>query len=249
MNIKTNIISDIVEKYIIKNLTISFKGTSLKELNFIHKKVFKKFNLDINKNIIKSIKSSYIKNYSIDSNYKITQNSEYILDNYLSKGIMFLSKTLKLSPILLLKFIFKFKDNRNISEYDKDQYKTAKKYDVDQTEIIKASMYFEKYIQKFLDKNNIIYKTQETLTQEQVKEFGRPINTPDFLILSDLYINSKKINWIDAKNYYGANINFIITNIEKQVQKYIDSYGFGCIIFKYGFNDNLHFNNVLLINF
>ena len=28
--------------------------------------------------------------------------------------------------------------------------------------------------------------------------------------MSDLYINNNKINWIDAKNYYGANTKIII---------------------------------------
>jgi len=44
-----------------------------------------------------------------------------------------------------------------------------------------------------LDKNNIKYKTQEELVAEQIKNHGVPINTPDFLIKSDLYINGRKI--------------------------------------------------------
>ena len=37
-----------------------------------------------------------------------------------------------------------------------------------------------------------------------MKKYNKAINTPDFLILSNLEINGIKINWIDAKNFYGA---------------------------------------------
>ena len=87
------------------------------------------------------------------------------------------------------------------------------------------------------------------LTEEQIKLYGKPINTPDFLILSDLFINDKKINWIDAKNFYGANTFLINKKIKKQVSKYINQYGFGCIMFSLNFSEKLKFNDVLLINF
>ncbi len=63
-----------------------------------------------------------------------------------------------------------------------------------------------------------------------------------------MYIDNIKINWIDAKNYYGADISFIKKSINKQVLKYNQKYGFGCIIFKLGFNDKLNVNNTLLLD-
>ena len=62
------------------------------------------------------------------------------------------------------------------------------------------------------------------------------------LIKSDivkLKINNIDINWIDAKNFYGANTNHIKKSVEKQTEKYINSYGTGAIIFKNGFNEEL----------
>jgi hypothetical protein len=72
---------------------------------------------------------------------------------------------------------------------------------------------------------------------EQIKINGKPINTPDFLIKSQFVINGKKINWIDAKNFYGSNIKFIKTKINKQIVKYNQAYGSGCIIFSLGYNE------------
>ena len=65
---------------------------------------------------------------------------------------------------------------------------------------------------------------------------------------SFLQLNNNKINWIDAKNFYGSNINFIKKKIKKQIAKYINSYGSGLIIFKYGFNSNLNFDQTLIMS-
>ena len=80
-------------------------------------------------------------------------------------------------------------------------------------------------------------------------KFGKAINTPDFLITSEFIINNKKINWIDAKNFYGSNIEFIISKIKKQIKKYLESYGSGCLIFNYGFNSNLLFQDVIILDY
>jgi hypothetical protein len=119
---------------------------------------------------------------------------------------------------------------------------------IDNSVVLSESINYELELQKFLDKHNILYKTQDQLVEEQTQKYGRPISTPDFLIKSDLYINNIKINWIDAKNYYGANISFIKYSINKQILKYNKNYGNGCIIFKLGFNDELNFNNTLLLD-
>ena len=96
---------------------------------------------------------------------------------------------------------------------------------------------FEKKIEDYLIKNNIKYKTQEMLSEEQIKKFGQPISTPDFYIIDDLYINDKKIKWIDAKNFYGAYTKHNIKNITKQATKYLKGYGNGGFIFNLGYSE------------
>ena len=61
-------------------------------------------------------------------------------------------------------------------------------------------------------------------------------------------VNNKKVNWIDAKNFYGANTDFNKKNIKKQSKKYVEQLGNGCIIFKYGFSSKLNFKDIVLVN-
>ena len=114
---------------------------------------------------------------------------------------------------------------------------------------MKESVGFEKQIEHFLNKNSIKYITQEELVKEQIKKYGQPINTPDFLIKSDLYIGNYKINWIDAKNFYGSTVPFVKNKIKKQTLKYLNEWGSGSIIFSLGFNQNLKFTNILFLGF
>ena len=161
-----------------------------------------------------------------------------------------------------MRFIFKEKYNKKltklinskiINEFDKNQLKKAISNDyyclVNQDNILKQSMEFEKKIEKILIKNKIKFKTKEDLVKEQTELYGKPINSPDFLIESDLIINNIKINWIDAKNYYGININFYKQNLFKQTHKYIKSYDSGCIIYNNSFNNSISYNDILLLDF
>ena len=102
---------------------------------------------------------------------------------------------------------------------------------------------YEKRVGEFLTKHNVIFKTQAELSEEQSSEHGRPINTPDFLIEGELFINGKQIHWIDAKNFYGSNSWKVKFSIKKQTKKYIDEWGSGAIIFSLGFTEGLTINN------
>ena len=64
-----------------------------------------------------------------------------------------------------------------------------------------------------------------------------------------MYINDIKINWIDAKNFYGSNIRFTKQKTIKQISKYINEYGTGTIIYKLGFSDKLEFEKTVLMGF
>ena len=143
--------------------------------------------------------------------------------------------------------------SKKLSSYDQDQFNLAEQNDIyvtlDQVDQGNESIKFEKLIEEFLIKNKVDYKTQEQLTEEQQIKYGKAINTPDFFITSELIINSNKINWIDAKNFYGSNIDFIVSKIKKQIKKYLENYGSGCLIFNHGFNSELKFQNVLILDY
>ena len=261
-----NIIPDEIEQFIIKKINKTppqcYGIISDLELDKINKMVFETYNININKQIIASIKSSYMKNYIIKNYFILNKNSKIILKNFSKDGVLKLSAQFNLSPMSIIRFVFDHVYHKNIKElitsnklsiYNQEQYKLAEQNDIyvtlNQSTQQEQSILFEKQIEAFLIKNNVEYKTQEQLTQEQIVKFGKAINTPDFLIISEFIINTKKINWIDAKNFYGSNIEFIISKIKKQIKKYLESYGPGCIIFKHGFNSKLTFQNVIILDY
>jgi hypothetical protein len=120
---------------------------------------------------------------------------------------------------------------------------------INQDEVLKKSNNFEFSIQNILDSLGIKYKTQNELAIEQIKELNKAINTPDFLILDDLIINGNKIKWIDAKNFYGLNNQYIKKRIKHQTKKYLDEWGSGAIIFNLGFCSELKLNNILFMDY
>lgn len=251
--------SNDIEKFIIKNTHKTFRKLTDKELNFIRDKVKSKYNVKVNINMIASINSSFIKNFIIEKSYRVKKYKTNILSYYPNYDVIKLSKKYGISPMAIMNLIINDKyhihlssvNENNISVLDYKQFKIASEYDnyyqLDQTKIHNESKDFEDKIENILKKHNMQYQTQNDLVIEQTKLYGKPINTPDFLIKSELIINDKKINWIDAKNFYGPNIKFIINKIKKQIKKYISSYGPGCIIFNYGYNNIIKFDDTLIL--
>lgn len=261
-----NIIPDEIEKFIIKkinkNAPESYGQITDSELEQVEKQVFDTYKVKINKHIIASIKSGYMKNYIIKNFFTLKKNSKSILDGYPKDGVLKLSAKFNISPMTIIRFVFdnfyhkKLKEllgSNKLSTFDQEQFKLAEQNDIyvtlDQVEQGEQSIKFEKQIEDFLIKHKVEYKTQEQLTEEQKIKYGKAINTPDFLITSELIINSKKVNWIDAKNFYGSNIEFIVSKIKKQIRKYLESYGSGCLIFNHGFNSELKFQDVLILDY
>ena len=226
-------------------------------------KKIRKINYNITPELLNSMKSSIIKNSMIIQYSSLKANNTQIAEDYVKTNVLNLSKKYNASPINIIRVVFinrglnnkdirkLFFNSERMNEYDKKQFDLAVKYDnfgfVDENKVLKTSIQFESNIENLLKKNNIVYKTQKQLTDEQYKE-GNIYCTPDFLILSDLYINNTKVNWIDAKNYYGMYNIFVVKNIKKQTQKYVKLHGDGCIIFKYGFSSKIKFDNIICVN-
>jgi hypothetical protein len=240
----------------------------------------KLYDLDLNINLLYSIRSAYMSEKIMINNHKLIRKSKFLFDKYNENmNILQISQKYDFAPILILKQIFyklKFSKNKvkdmfhsyiknNLTDLSKT-YPPLKNYKrliqqiplainndkynrIDQTEQIENSENFEIILGKYLTSKGITFKTQEMLVIEQIKKYGRPINTPDFLITSDLIINNKNITWIDAKNFYGANTKLINKSIKKQTKKYIDTYGFGCIVFSMNYSKKLNFENVMLIDY
>ncbi len=271
----TDKISDNDEKNIIKMLLSNKTEYFYNKLTNEEIQEILKHYKNINKCIIQSIKSTYIKEHIIFGFENLKKNITSIIDDYKTMNILKLSLKYKNTPLTILRVIFQssmskdkvkqiFKNPSVLNDYDFSQFKLAIDndfYSISDNKQMQEAINFEYKIEDFLNKNNIHYKTQNMLSEEQIKQYGVAINTPDFLItdrkgsnsqsrISDkLLINNHEINWIDAKNFYGSNSKFIIDKIKKQIKKYINTYGNGCIVFSCGYNDKLHFDNVLLLSY
>lgn len=102
---------------------------------------------------------------------------------------------------------------------------------------------YEKIVAKKLHKLGIEFRTQDELTADQVKKYGRAVITPDFLldsptnfiVTNESHSTSAKINWIDAKNYIYLGLPFSRSRLRKQAEKYVAEFGPGAFLFHYGF--------------
>jgi hypothetical protein len=225
-----------------------------------------------------SIRSSYMREKIKKNNSKLEKNRRKIIGNFLlKKNVLKITKQYDIPPMHVIKFYFKSegydkKETKDILDLILNKNKTKEaidKYELEKWEISQIQIAnnmdsfiradntrtrekaenFENVLGKYLKKHKIKFKTEEELKREQKKKYGKPINTPDFLIKSDLYIDGKKINWIDAKNYYGANTDHINENIENQTKKYIDKFGFGALVFSLGFSQKLRMKNILMLDY
>ena len=268
INININHISYDLEIKLANALLIkgNYKKLNTRQIDKLKRYIIKK-KLRLQIEDILSIRSSYM-TMKIMKNSNRLKNSINKIYKLYGKNISLkeLSKKYDLPPIPLIKNIlykkkyskdivksfFHGKNLNKLNNFDSKQLIFAIENDifnkVVQTSQIENSENFEIEVGNFLKKHNIKFKTQDDLVKEQNEKYGRPVNTPDFLILSDFYINNKKINWIDAKNFYGANTYLVKKKIKKQVKKYIDAYGFGSIFFSLNFSEKLKFDNVILIS-
>ena len=245
----------------------NYKKLNTRQIDKLKRYIIKK-NLRLQIEDILSIRSSYMTMKIMKNSNRLKNSINKIYKLYgKNRSLKELSKKYDLPPIPLIKNIlykkkyskdmvksFFYGENLNkLNDFDSKQLIFAIENDifnkVVQTSQIENSENFEIEVGNFLKKHNIKFKTQDELVKEQIQKYGRPINTPDFLILSDFYINNKKINWIDAKNFYGANTYLVKKKIKKQVKKYINKYGDGSIFFSLNFSEKLNFNNVMLVSY
>lgn len=275
LKIDTKPLDNNIEKYIISKLDLtpykSYCKMTDEEINNLYEKTMDKFNnsfIEIPKyfckEIILSIRANLMREHMIKTHKKLIANKYNIFKDY-KKGldVLKLSEKYDASPLNILRQVFSFLYKKKLTEIIKKksilESKDKKELDIaisndlyaliNQEEILKKSTDFEKKVQNILDNLNIKYKTQEQLAKKQIKKFGKAINTPDFLIIDNLTINNIRINWIDAKNFYGLNTKYLKKRIIHQTKKYLNKWGTGAIIFNLGFSSDLNIDDILLIDY
>lgn len=274
LKIHTKPLDNDIEKYICNKLDLSpyksYGKMSDDDINNLYLKIKKKFPNLIDEEpeyyfkIIMSIRANLMREHMILTHKNIIINKNKIIRDYKDGfDVLELSEKYDASPLNILRLVFLSKYKKKLTQLikkksiltqtDKRQLDKAIDNDlyalINQDEVLKKSTEFESKIQNILDLLGIKYKTQEQLAEKQVKELGKAINTPDFLILDNLVINGVKINWIDAKNFYGLNIKYLKKRIKHQTIKYLNEWGSGAIIFNLGFGSNLFIDDILFIDY
>jgi hypothetical protein len=224
------------------------------------------------KTVIKSIRHSYINEKIMVRHKKLVESVKNLYELFSSNGnIISLSKTYDFAPLMIVRQILKYLgfNKETIKSLLKDPTKITDKSllslrdeiifiqkneldvfsQIDKTQSEKNAIDFENQLGTLLTNASIKYKTQEELSKIQIAKYGHAVNTPDFLIKSDFVLNGKRINWIDAKNFYGANSWFIKFSIQKQIKKYNKQFGYGAIVFSRGFSSGLKIHDVMLIDY
>jgi hypothetical protein len=272
-----------LSKLLIKSGDYSkLEDKDLEKIKIFLKKKEIEYNIIPSNAIIRSIRSAYMNERELINHRSFNKYKKIIIKDFFKYNDIFkVSKKYDFSPIKILKYILQYhKLSKNniiliLHLSAKKEYKTIKKKfpfndkflqnikkvidndvfnTISQDKIKQYADAFERKLEYAVDNvYKIKYKTEGQLVIEQTETYGRPILTPDILLLQDLYINNKKINWIDAKNYYGANTILIKKNLTKQIDKYYDKLGSGAIVFNLGYSSKLEQqfdnNKIIFISF
>jgi hypothetical protein len=178
--------------------------------------------------------------------------------------ILALSKEYDFAPMNLFRVVLealgwsktKIKDSlRNPSsmkERERTEFEAAEAADrvssVDQSETqVKADL-FEDILADWFEAQGVRLRRQPEMVREQSELLGRPVRTPDLLFLDHVYINGHPVAWLDAKHFYGADVDFQRKKMKKQMNRYIEEWGSGAIIFRHGFCENLYLPGVLMLD-
>jgi hypothetical protein len=144
------------------------------------------------------------------------------------------------------------KEVNTLNERDGEEWKLVRQNDMITAGDDKARRImgdnFETRVATYFDSQCVGYRTQDELMEEQVAKFGRPIRTPDLLLDDPIIVNGKKISWIDAKGFYGADIWSNRKSFKKQTNRYFSEWGRGALLFKDSFCDGLFVRGALLLD-
>ena len=179
-------------------------------------------------------------------------------------GIVDLSKKFDFPPMNIFRLILKemgwsksriketLRAPSKFKERERKEFQAAESADrvsnVDQSETHIRADVFEDILADWFENQGVRLRRQGEMVKEQMKDHGRPVNTPDLLFLDHVEINGEPVAWIDAKHFYGADVNFQRKKIVKQAARYVDTWGQGALVFRHGFCNNIHIPGTVLLD-
>lgn len=212
-----------------------------------------------------SLRSALLQQKTVYSHHRLKSKGKELARKYRNgSSILQLSKEHDFAPMNLFRVVLesmgwsknKIKESlRNPStmkERERLEFEAAEAADrvasVDQSETqVKADL-FEDILADWFESQGVRLRRQPEMVKEQSALLGRPVRTPDLLFLDQVHINGQPVAWIDAKHFYGADVDFQRKKMKKQMNRYIEEWGSGAIMFRHGFCENLFMPGVLMLD-
>jgi len=106
-----------------------------------------------------------------------------------------------------------------------------------------CSAIFEDSVGAYLQRHGIKFYTEEA-QKEMVQKGEKTPPTPDFLLKETIHLDSKAVNWVEAKMFYGASTipndtKNAVGGLLRSATKYVDRYGPGAFVFSFGYGSQL----------
>ena len=205
-----------------------------------------------------SLRSALLQQKTVYSHHRLKSKGRELARRYREgTTILALSKEYDFAPMNLFRVVLealgwsktKIKDSlRNPSsmkERERSEFEAAEAADrvssVDQSETqVKADL-FEDILADWFEQQGVRLRRQPEMVKEQSELLGRPVRTPDLLFLDHVFINGQPVAWI-------ADVDFQRKKMKKQMNRYIDEWGSGAIMFRHGFCENLYMPGVLMLD-
>eukprot|EP00026_Physarum_polycephalum_P003719 Phypoly_transcript_03733.p1 GENE.Phypoly_transcript_03733~~Phypoly_transcript_03733.p1 ORF type:complete len:395 (+),score=78.77 Phypoly_transcript_03733:1111-2295(+) len=110
----------------------------------------------------------------------------------------------------------------------------------------KKASEFEKKVEEKLLELGVQFVTEEDIRTKM----GGIFATPDFVIEGGVKIAGKTVYWIDAKSYFGSDMDNVRIPLINQSSKYNDIFGPGAVVFALGYTQSLAaaLDNVILVS-
>jgi hypothetical protein len=212
-----------------------------------------------------SLRSALLQQKTVYSHHQLRSKGKELARKYRNgTSIIDLSLQYDYSPMNLFRVVLEsmgwsknkikesLREPSSMKERERAEFEAAEAADrvasVDQSETqVKADL-FEDILADWFEAQGIRLRRQPEMVKEQSEALGRPVRTPDLLFLDHVYINGEPVAWIDAKHFYGADVDFQRKKMKKQMNRYIEEWGSGAIMFRHGFSENLFLPGVQMLD-
>ena len=212
-----------------------------------------------------SLRSALLQQKTVYSHHKLRSKGKELARQYREgASIVDLSKKYDFPPVNIFRVVLEsmgwskkrikesLRHPSSMKQREREEFEAAEAVDrvssVDQSETqVKADL-FEDILADWFEQQGIRLRRQPEMVKEQSELLGRPVRTPDLLFLDHVYINDQPVAWIDAKHFYGSDVDFQRKKMKKQMNRYIEEWGSGAIMFRHGFSENLYLPGVLMLD-